>query len=74
MEKQTVVQQHEENFESLRMAFLNGDVALMECTVKATGEKVAVICAMTKEESEYKFVPFAQFFNGNPYEIVDPPK
>ena len=73
-EKPTVVQQHEENLETLRLAFLNGDVSLMECTLKTTGEKVAVICAHTIEEREHRFIPFAMFFNGDPYELLEPPK
>lgn len=70
----TIVQKHAANFETLRRAFLSGDVALMECQVKATGESVAVICATQEAEGEdTNFVPFAAFFNGNPYELLSPP-
>ena len=62
------------NFDTLIHAVENHDVALMECTIKATGEKVAVICASYKdEEGRQVFVPFAQLFNGDPYEILEPP-
>lgn len=70
---QTIVTAHKGNFETLRKAFANGDVALMECTLNATGEKVAVICAVHTESGEYVFTPMAQFFNGNPYDLLSPP-
>lgn len=71
----TIVQAHKGNFETLRAAFASGDAALMECTIKATGEKVAVICAVSGDgRGGFAFTPFAQFYNGNPYEILDPPE
>jgi hypothetical protein len=53
-----------QNFETLRMAFNNGDVALMECTDKTTGMLTYVVCAVQfdGEEDEgdaFTFVPFA---------------
>jgi hypothetical protein len=69
----TVVQQHKQNFETLRKAFHDGQVCLMDCTLKATGEHVAVICAVAPVGDEMEFVPFAMFFNGNPYELLNPP-
>ena len=65
---------HRANFDTLRQAFLTGDVALMECQLAATGETVAVICAVNHQENgDYQFVPFAMFFNDNPYQLVNPP-
>ena len=62
------------NFETLRRAFATGDVALMECQLATTGEDVAVICAVNRQDNgEFEFVPFAMFFNGNPYQLVNPP-
>lgn len=69
----TTVKNHSENFKTLRRAFVNGHVALMECTEKATGEKVAVICAVVFDGKEYTFTPFARFFNDNPYDVLIPP-
>lgn len=69
----TVVQQHKPNFEVLRQAFENGDVALLECQLKATGESVAVVVAVNRDSDEFAFVPFAMMFNGNPYEMLNPP-
>lgn len=62
----TVVQQHKPNFETLRQAFENGDVALLECQLKATGEPVAVVVAVNRDSDEFAFVPVAMMFNGNP--------
>lgn len=72
--KSTIVQQHTNNFETLRDAFLSGDVAMMDCVEKDTGDHVAVICAVGKDGDEFTFTPFAKFFNGNPFELLEPPK
>jgi hypothetical protein len=69
----TVVQQHKPNFETLRKAFENGDVALLECQLKTTGEAVAVVVAVNRDGGELAFVPVAMMFNGNPYEMLNPP-
>lgn len=69
-----ILKGHRKNFETLQDAFANGDVALMECEVAATGEIVAVICAVNRLPSgEFQFAPFATLFNGNPYELLNPP-
>ena len=68
----TIVQDHQANFDTLNKTFKNGDVCLMDCIEKATGEHVAVICAVTFDPGtkEYVMTPFAKFFNGNPYELL----
>jgi hypothetical protein len=68
-----IVLQHKGNFETLRRVFADGNACLMECTVKATNEKMAVICAVSFQEGKYVFTPFAAFFNGNPFEMLTPP-
>lgn len=68
-----VVQQHRPNFDTLQSAFQNGDVALLECQLKTTGESVAVIVAVNRDGEEFGFAPFAMMFNGNPYEMLNPP-
>ncbi len=66
---------HRRNFDTLRKAFLAGDVALMECESTGTGQPVAVLCAANRlPDAEVEFVPFAMLFNGNPYEEINPPK
>jgi hypothetical protein len=65
---------HRTNFDTLREAFLAGDAALMECELTATGEAVAVLCAANRlPDGGIEFAPFAMLFNGNPYEMVNPP-
>ena len=58
---------HKTNFQTLQDAFANGDVALMECQLTATGEEVAVICAANRQEDGgVEFAPFAMLFNRQP--------
>ncbi len=65
---------HRQNFETLQQAFLNGDAALMECQLATTGEEVAVICAANRQDGgSVEFAPFAMLFNGNAYELLNPP-
>ena len=74
MAEETIVLKHKKNFETLRRAFFSGDVCVMECQEIATGERVAVICCVQKaEDGTIETVPFAKFFNGNPYEMLCPP-
>jgi hypothetical protein len=69
-----LTQGYKKNFETLRKAVLQGDVALMECQLAATGEAVAVICAANRSpDGDIEFVPFATMFSGNPYEMLNPP-
>ncbi len=70
--RDTIVTRHRVNFTTLSRAFARGDVALMDCLEKTSGEHVAVICAVTFDGTEYCFTPFARFFNGNPYEMLTP--
>jgi hypothetical protein len=69
----TIVQQHSQNFETLREAFENRDVALLECELKTTGEIVAAIVAVNRDGNHFGFVPIAMMFNGDPYESLNPP-
>ncbi len=65
---------HRQNFETLQQAFANGDAALMECELAATGEEVAVICAANRQEDgSVEFAPFAMLFNDDPYRLLNPP-
>lgn len=63
------------NFETLKLAFSNGDVALMECQNKETKKNVYVLCAMGYDPvtEEYIPMPFAKLFDGNPFEELNPP-
>jgi hypothetical protein len=65
---------HKRNFNTLCRAFLDGQAALMECQLAATGETVAVICAANRRpDGGAEFVPFAMMFQDNPYNTVNPP-
>jgi hypothetical protein len=63
---------HKNNFETLKQAAINGDLALMECHCSATGKPVMVLCAVNHSRDEFEFVPVAKLFDGNPYEEVIP--
>jgi hypothetical protein len=72
--EKTIVLAHKKNWKVLQEAIKNGDAGLLECELKATGEKVAVITAFAHEDNgEITMTPFAMFFNGNPYELLNPP-
>ena len=67
---------HKTNFQTLERAFGDGNVAIMECTERATGETVPVLCAVQHSDDEaapIEFVPFAKLFTGNPYDELEPP-
>jgi hypothetical protein len=63
------------NFEALRQAFGNEDVALVECTDKKTRATVIALCTVAWDDTteEYTITPFAKLFDGNPYEELAPP-
>ena len=61
------------NFETLKAAFANGDVVLMECTDSETGEYRAVICAAEyHKDGAIEFTPFAILPHENPYDMLNP--
>lgn len=68
-----ILEGYKANFEILKRACKNGDLALMECQDKATQKTVIAICAVGKEKGEYVFSPVAKMFDGNPYEELNPP-
>jgi len=66
---------HRRNFQTLRQAAENGDLALMECTEKASGALCYVICAVSREEGgDYIFTPFGHLQEGNPFDAYQPPE
>lgn len=64
---------HKANFEMLKTAFANGDVAIMDCFDTKTGEVSVVLCMVNEPDNDYELVPVALFFNENPYERLAPP-
>ncbi len=67
---------HKVNFNQLKEAFANDNVALMSCTDKTNGEQLTAICAvnrgMGENGNEYEFVPFAFMVMWSPYERLIP--
>lgn len=65
---------HTKNFETMRKAFANGDVALVECTDVQTSKPVVAVCMVNRSPGgEYVMVPVAKLFDGNPYHELAPP-
>jgi hypothetical protein len=65
---------HRQNYNTLVDAVMRGRTALMDCVNKRTGERVAVVCAYNVDkDGAYDFVPMAQLFNENPFDILRPP-
>lgn len=61
------------NFETLRRAAEQGDLALMECADARTGEPRYVICAVGRQGGDYVMTPFGHLHDGNPFEAYIPP-
>lgn len=66
---------YKKNFQTLLRAAGNDDACIMECTDKASGKPVIVVCAVVQDpnSNEYIITPLAKMFDGNPYEEVLPP-
>lgn len=60
------------NFKTLKRAFADGNVALMECT-DSHGNTIPVVCAVQRDGDDYIFVPLAKLFTSNPYDELNPP-
>ena len=63
---------HKTNFDTLCRAVRNGDAAIVDCQHRETGESVAVVCAVNADH-EYELIPLAMLFDGDPYELLNPP-
>ena len=64
------------NFDMLKRACENGDLALVDCQLIETGKSVAVVCAVNKPDGtsdSYGIIPIAMMFDGDPYELLNPP-
>lgn len=63
------------NYDTLRRACDAGDLALLECVDRGSGEYVAVLAAVAynPDSGEYCLTPLARMFKGNPYDEVLPP-
>lgn len=64
----------QKNFETLKQAAENGDMGIIECTDRKTGEKVPVLMAVNEsDDGSYEVVPFAIMLEEDPYERLIPP-
>jgi hypothetical protein len=62
------------NFSTLKVAVKNGDLALVRSTIKATGEKVALLCAMSQHtDGSVTMTPLGHLCPANPYEYYTDP-
>lgn len=61
------------NFETLRRAFENGNVALLEVKRRSDGAEIAAVCAVAAEGEDYTLTPFATMVEGNPFDLFLPP-
>lgn len=61
------------NFETLLRAASDGNLALMECLDTATAQPRYVICAVSRDGSDYVFIPFGHLADGNPCDAYLPP-
>lgn len=68
-----ITEGYKSNFETLKRAADDGNLAIMDCQDKVTGEQVIVICAVGFDGVEYQLVPLAKMFNGNPFDELNPP-
>ena len=65
---------HRANFETLKKAHRNGDLALVSATRKADGAPVALVCAIEiLENGDFRPIPLAEMVNDNPFELYNDP-
>lgn len=62
-----------QNFQQMLKAASNDHLALLSCKSKATGEPVYAICMVNRVNGEFEFMPVARLFEGNPFEMLEPP-
>jgi hypothetical protein len=61
------------NFEAMRIACKNGDLALVECTDADTGRRIVAICAVNCERA-YELVPIAEMLGRRQRQRIEPPR
>lgn len=68
-----IPQGHKQNLDTIIRAAENGALAVVECFNKRENRVVNVLCAIGFDGKEYAISPFAQLFDDNPYDILNPP-
>lgn len=64
------------NLETVVRAAKDGRLAVLECQRRDTGKIVAVLVVISddpEKEGGFVFSPFAEMFDSNPYELLNPP-
>jgi hypothetical protein len=61
------------NFDTLKAAGRNNDLALVSAIRKADNKPVALVCAMNVTKDEFRPLPIAVMVEGNPYELFHDP-
>jgi hypothetical protein len=62
------------NFDTLKQAAENDDLALVRSAWQATQEPCALVCAVTTyEDNSVELTPFAVLIDGDPYELFEAP-
>lgn len=64
---------HKQNLDTIIRAAMNGDLTVVECQSKETGQRVVVLCATYRVVGGTAIAPFAKMFDGNPFEELNPP-
>ena len=65
---------YRENFETLRLACFNHDLALVSGIRKSDQQPVALVCAMQKnDDGTITPIPLAVMCEGNPFEDFEDP-
>ena len=64
---------YKDNFETLKKACANGDLALVSAIRKADQKPIALICAMCTTDTGIMPVPLAVMVEGNPFELFEDP-
>lgn len=50
-----------------------GDLALLECTDRATGTLAYIVCEMRREGRGHVITPLARLHDGDPADLIWPP-
>lgn len=62
------------NFETLKRACNDGNLALMSAIRKSDQQPVVLVCAVNRVKGGYDFAPLAVMCEGNPFDDFEPPK
>ena len=61
------------NFETLKRAVFNGDLALVSTIRKRDKKHVALVCVIERDDEMFNVRPLAIMLEGNPYDDFEDP-